>query len=54
MQVTLGSGKNRQSIIIPSRAAGKQSNILRVELEKAIDALKNYLFRPTLLEGRGG
>lgn len=49
MRVTIGSGKTRQSIIIPSAAAAKASPALKAEQDAAATAIKNYLFNPAAL-----
>lgn len=51
MIVTVGSGKNRKSIEIPSVTSARMNKERKVEREKAADSIKNFLFRPALLKG---
>ena len=52
MDIVVGSGKARRSITIPSAAAAKASDALKIELEKATDTVKSFLFRPGMLTGK--
>lgn len=49
MQITIGSGKTRKTSMIPSLAGARINKDTRVVREQAIEALKNFLFRPAVL-----
>ncbi len=49
MDITVGTGKNRKTVTIPSKAAALINPDTKVTREQAIDALKSYLFRPAVL-----
>lgn len=52
MQVTVGSGKTRKTVTLPSIAAARGNDNMKVDLEKGIEAVKSFLFRPALLKGK--
>jgi hypothetical protein len=53
MNITVGSGKTRRTVTVPSVAAARQSQEMKIEREKAGDAIKSFLFRPNLLKRKG-
>lgn len=51
MIVTIGKGNARRSVELPSVSSARLSKERKIEREKAVDSLKNFLFRPALLKG---
>lgn len=52
MQVSVGSGKTRKTVTLPSFAAARGNDNMKIDLEKGIEAVKAFLFRPALLKGK--
>ena len=48
MLITIGTGKNRKSFFVPSRAAEKVNPEHKIPRERVFEDLKSILFRPAV------